>query len=182
MHSTDNVNDDYLGSGYKLRRSVKKYGKENFKLEILEMLPDRRSLKEREKQLVNEDLLKDPMCMNLTIGGEGGYISKDGVRRGGTNMLKKMWKNDEWREKQIKKISKRNVELHKKGLYDNFKFDWTGKKHSEDTKQKIGLKNSIKQRGENNSQYGTMWITNGIENKKIKKYIEIPQGWYKGRY
>ena len=38
--------------------------------------------------------------------------------------------------------------------------------------------------GSNNSQYGTMWITNGIENKKIKKenidtYIFL--GYYKGR-
>jgi hypothetical protein len=33
-----------------------------------------------------------------------------------------------------------------------------------------------------NSQFGTIWITNGIENKKIKKEnTEIPQGWYKGR-
>lgn len=33
-----------------------------------------------------------------------------------------------------------------------------------------------------NSQYGTMWITNGRENKKIKKDVDnIPDGWYKGR-
>lgn len=56
-----------------------------------------------------------------------------------------------------------------------------GKKHSEETKQKIGKTNSLKQKGENNSQYGSIWITNGIENKKIKKDSEIPQGWYKGR-
>lgn len=35
--------------------------------------------------------------------------------------------------------------------------------------------------GEHNSQYGTMWITNGIQNKKIKKDQVIPQGWRKGR-
>lgn len=35
--------------------------------------------------------------------------------------------------------------------------------------------------GEKNSQYGTMWITNGIENKKIKSLDQIPQGWSKGR-
>lgn len=32
-----------------------------------------------------------------------------------------------------------------------------------------------------NSQYGTMWITNGTKNKKIKKDDVIPEGWYKGR-
>ena len=35
--------------------------------------------------------------------------------------------------------------------------------------------------GVNNSQYGTMWITNGNKNKKIKKTEHIPEGWNKGR-
>ena len=32
-----------------------------------------------------------------------------------------------------------------------------------------------------NSQSGTMWITDGTNNKKIKKTDKIPCGWYKGR-
>lgn len=35
--------------------------------------------------------------------------------------------------------------------------------------------------GAKNSQYGSMWITNGIENKKIKAIDTIPEGFYKGR-
>ena len=35
--------------------------------------------------------------------------------------------------------------------------------------------------GEHNSHYGTMWITNGITNKIIKKEETIPDGWKKGR-
>jgi hypothetical protein len=38
-----------------------------------------------------------------------------------------------------------------------------------------------KQKGEKNSQYNTMWITNGTENKKIKKEDFIPEGWERGR-
>jgi hypothetical protein len=37
------------------------------------------------------------------------------------------------------------------------------------------------QSGESNSQYGTMWITNGETNKKIRKTDPIPEGYYKGR-
>ena len=37
------------------------------------------------------------------------------------------------------------------------------------------------QQGMKNSSFGTMWITNGIENKKIKKTNTIPAGWEKGR-
>lgn len=35
--------------------------------------------------------------------------------------------------------------------------------------------------GENNSQFGTLWITDGIDNKKIKNNDIIPESWYKGR-
>ena len=38
-----------------------------------------------------------------------------------------------------------------------------------------------KNKGSNNSQYGTMWITNGVDNKKIRKEDVMPEGWYKGR-
>ncbi len=37
------------------------------------------------------------------------------------------------------------------------------------------------QLGDKNSQYGTIWVTNGIQNKKIKKEQNIPQGWRRGR-
>lgn len=35
QHRTNNVNDDYLGSGIILKDAIKKYGKNNFKKEIL---------------------------------------------------------------------------------------------------------------------------------------------------
>ena len=98
MHSTNNLNDEYIGSGKRLWYSINKYGKENFKCEILEMLPDRSSLKEREKQLVNEDLLKDKMCLNLAVGGEGGFgnlfLTKEQLQKGRKttdNILKKKY-------------------------------------------------------------------------------------------
>lgn len=40
---------------------------------------------------------------------------------------------------------------------------------------------SICQSGERNSQYGTMWICNGIKEKKIHTHEEIPIGWNRGR-
>ena len=48
-------------------------------------------------------------------------------------------------------------------------------------KQKETLWKNNHQQGERNSQYGTMWITNGTNNKKLKKSEPIPDGWYKGR-
>ena len=59
---------------------------------------------------------------------------------------------------------------------------WVGQIHTEETKEKIGSKSARHQLGSGNSQFGTMWITNGKENKKIKKDVDfMPEGWYKGR-
>ncbi len=58
---------------------------------------------------------------------------------------------------------------------------WLGKKHNQESKLKMSNSHKGKHDGELNSQYGTIWITNGKENKKIKTYEEIPNGWEKGR-
>jgi hypothetical protein len=182
MHSTNDLNDGYLGSGDRLRRSIRRNGKDNFKLEILEFLPDRTSLSLREKELVNEDLLKDLLCMNLSLGGQGGLNSiEHGIKlkEGASNYQKQRWQNSEYREKISSMLRENMKRNHQQG---KIKYDTTkGKKHTEETKRKIGEANSQKQNGETNSQFGTCWITNGTENKKIKKTDKLPKGWKLGR-
>jgi hypothetical protein len=73
MHSTDELADGYMGSGKYLWNSIKKHGLENHKCEMLEHLPDRASLRAREIELVDHVLLEDKLCMNLKLGGEGGW-------------------------------------------------------------------------------------------------------------
>jgi hypothetical protein len=182
MHSTDNLNDGYLGSGDRLRRSIRRNGKDNFKLEFLEFLPNRASLSLREKELVNESLLKDPMCMNLSLGGQGGLNSiEHGIKlkEGASKWAKAQWKNSEYREK-ISSVLRNNMkESHRLG---KTKYDTTkGKNISEEHKRKIGEANKIKQSGSANSQFGTCWITNGTENKKVNKTNGLPDGWSFGR-
>ena len=182
MHSTDNLNDGYLGSGDRLRRSIRRHGKDNFKLEFLEFLPNRASLSLREKELVNESLLKDPMCMNLSLGGQGGLNSiEHGIKlkEGASKWAKAQWKNSEYREK-ISSVLRNNMkESHRLG---KIKYDTTkGKNISEEHKRKIGEANKIKQSGSANSQFGTCWITNGTENKKVNKTNGLPDGWSFGR-
>jgi hypothetical protein len=183
MHSTNNLEDGYIGSGKRLWYSINKYGKENFKCEILEILPNRKTLKEKEKELVNEDILKDEMCMNLKIGGDGGLhkMTPDEAKIWHGMGGKKTW---ELHRKEISlMVSEKNKRNWRDGTF-NCHYGhkrWVGKKHKEESKIKIGIANSTKQKGENNSQFGTCWITNGIENKKIKKDIIIPVGWLLGR-
>jgi hypothetical protein len=81
MHSTSNLNDEYLGSGSYLWRSIRKYGRENHHREVLEFLPDRISLREKEREVVNETMLNDPLCMNLHKGGADAPMSNFGSKR-----------------------------------------------------------------------------------------------------
>lgn len=184
MHSTSNLEDGYLGSGDRVRRSIRKYGKDNFKLEILEFFDDRESLAKREKEIVNEELLKDSSCMNLVFGGSGGFLSIEACTKGGNVAglkIKKLWDgyNQTDRDAKCKELSIRQKDFWKKGIlkYNN---NWIGKKHKEESIQKMKDVKINFGIGEKNSQFGTMWITNGIENKKIKKDSEIPENWYKG--
>ncbi len=71
MHSTDDLEDKYLGSGVRLTRSVKKYGKEQHIREILEVLPSRQAASAREKELITEEMRADPNCLNCGVGGLG---------------------------------------------------------------------------------------------------------------
>jgi len=69
MHSTNDLNDRYLGSGKVLFHSIRKHGRHNHRYEILEHASTREELTQREKEIVNADLVADPNCLNLVQGG-----------------------------------------------------------------------------------------------------------------
>jgi hypothetical protein len=93
--------------------------------------------------------------------------------------LKKKWlfeNDEEWVSDYSKSLSDA-----RKIQFETYGHPWTGRTHSEEAKQKIGKQNAKKQKGKGNSQYGTMWITDGFSNKKILRHETIPDGWRKGR-
>jgi len=69
VHSTEKLEDGYLGSGNGLKNDIKKYGIENFKKEIIAFFNDRNEALIFEANLVSKELINDPMCYNSTIGG-----------------------------------------------------------------------------------------------------------------
>ena len=191
MHSTNNLEDGYMGSGKRLWYSLNHYGKENHVKEILEFLPDRASLKKREKEIVTSDLIKENLCMNLVIGGEGGFISLSGCTKGGQisgNLTKERMNCDsEFREKTLKILREnvkniwKNPEKAKKMLIN---LELGRGKHTEEYKKNLSSIRKGTGVGSSNSQYGTCWVTRDGENKKIKKeelnhYLLF--GWVKGR-
>lgn len=114
MHSTNDLNDGYIGSGQRLWKSIKKYGKEQHSCEIIEHLPDRKSLCLREEQIITKELRADPMCMNLRNGGTGcppGKILENEVRAKVSSGLKKFYAS-ELGTKTKAKISVATTERH----------------------------------------------------------------------
>ena len=55
-HQTNNIDDNYMGSGQSIRNAIKKYGIENFKKDILFVFDNKDEMYAKEKEIVTEDL------------------------------------------------------------------------------------------------------------------------------
>jgi NUMOD3 motif len=110
---------------------------------------------------------------NMTNGGDGGdsFSPKIIEKLKTVNVGKK--RTLETKNKISKSLTgrKRSFEIVNKTRMANI-----GKKRTLATRVKI----SNSHKGEKNSQYGTIWITNGIITKKIKNNVPIPEGWHRG--
>lgn len=133
IHQTKKLDDGYLGSGTILIYAIKKYGKENFKREILEFCNSYSELVELEKKYVSEEFLVNQNIYNLkTGGGNLGVLSNESKKKI-SDTLKKKYKSGEIKlpnhnkgrivpEQDKKKISKtlkeryKIIEHHSKGI------------------------------------------------------------------
>jgi len=71
VHKKGITNGRYLGSGKALRRAIKKYGRENFIRVTLFSFDNHIDAYLKEAEIVNEELIQDPMCYNIMVGGYG---------------------------------------------------------------------------------------------------------------
>jgi len=183
VHQTENLDGGYMGSGNLIKRAIRKYGVENFEKEYLAIFDNRDDMFDMEAIIVNEEFVTSSNTYNMKEGGFGGWIPGTNVKgnEAAVKKLQELHENDpEWVEQFLLKTQQ--------GLREYYKThpgscSFKGKQHTSESKKKIGSANAKHQRGQGNSQFGTMWIYNPIleENKKIKKTDIIPHGWYKGR-
>jgi len=68
-HCTDNIDDNYLGSGRYFIKAVQKYGKNNFRREILEHCDNIRLARELEEKYIREHNTLFPNGYNLSPTG-----------------------------------------------------------------------------------------------------------------
>jgi hypothetical protein len=71
LHSTDNIDDGYIGSGFVLKSAIQKYGKDKFKREVLYIFDERSEARAMEASIVDEDFVKRLDTYNLIEGGGG---------------------------------------------------------------------------------------------------------------
>lgn len=83
VHATDNLQDDYLGSGKILKKAIQKYGKEKFKRQNLKFFNSMLEAYEYEAQIVTRDLVADSLCYNVKPGGLGGMKGMVTVHKNG---------------------------------------------------------------------------------------------------
>jgi hypothetical protein len=188
VHKTEVLDDGYMGSGKVIISAINKYGIGNFSKTILEYFTNASDMFSREKELVTDEFLLREDVYNLRRGGAGGfdYINKSGfimnsshygsgsikASKGGiaTRNSKSAIFSEESRHRAVAVLRER---------YPNGTF--YKKSHSAETKIKMQLSHIGGQVGSNNSQFGSMWITDGQLNMKINKESTVPAGWWKGR-
>ncbi len=91
-------------------------------------------------------------------------------------LLSKMFSNKIKKAKMIMALAMMMVSSKKQNRYrfTSRQFSFLRELHAKSM--------SVLQGGKLNSQSETMWITNGIKNKKIKIFEQIEDGWKKGRF
>lgn len=161
VHNTDNLDDGYIGSGYALKKAVKKYGVENFEREILKFFETMEEAFEYEKELVNEDVIRNKMCYNMQIGGR--YFNTNGkvVVKDCNGKCFWVFKDDK---------------LFTNGI---LKPNWTGEHHKLSSREKTRKKMTPE-----DSKNNRIWVCkNGIAKYIRKELLDdyLSNGWEKGR-
>jgi hypothetical protein len=191
--------ENYFGSGIAIKRAVSKYGKENFKIEILEWCANKEQLYDEEYRLsILWDIVNDSNWYNCMEGGHGGNT--------------KVNYTEEQKAEFSKKISnsKRNRPRSEKELQSLTKMHdaWSGSHHTSESKEKIRQANlghevteSMRKKmsenhadvsgknnpfygdhrfaGKNNPMYGKsaikgkIWITNKIDTELLINKSEL---------
>lgn len=163
QHCSSTFDESYYGSGSYFIRALNKYGKENFKREIIEQCDDFETLNNREEYWIQYYL-------------DLGYVFGKSIY----NLKKTAIGGDTYTF-----VPEEHRAQHKMRLSKTI----TGRSQLEETRKKISESNRGKKKSENQitkmiiSEKASKkhWYTNGIDNKLISEGDPIPDNYYAGR-
>jgi len=152
VHRTDNIDDGYMGSGLNLKRSIKKYGIENFKKTILNFYNTYQEALDAEKKLVTLEFIERNDTYNIKEGGYGPCAWSSKAIKKISARFKKRWKSEEYKKMMREKV------------FDNPEIN---------TRKSIGIKKWIK---ENPEKHKERMLKINKNPEKIKKMADKHRG------
>lgn len=119
-HSTEDINDGYMGSGIAIKHAQAKYGMEYFIKEILYIFDTREDMYEKEREIVTLEFINRPDVYNMGVGGRGAPMALIG-----------------WTDEQRKKISENTSRaMQTPEMREFMRNSRIGKENSEESNRK----------------------------------------------
>jgi hypothetical protein len=187
IHSTEDMNDGYMGSSVLVSQAIEKYNKNNFSKTILEYCNSREELVELEKKIVNEEFVARRDTYNLSVGGAG---SKSTWKKSNETIAYKLKNDPVWAGTRS-----RNISFGIRNAIENGKCSTATREFQRIRTEKSRSKESIEKRkatytknkhqqGENHALYGKRAMHTDIDWKWVQKE-EVEQylnsGWKFGK-
>ena len=186
--------DSYLGSGKILQRAILKYGKENFKRDILYISKNSEENNLKEKEFIKKfNAIEDRTFYNIAEGGDGGDIfhilpieqqeqlkEKARLRCSGSGNPMYGKHHSEKTKDKLRQIDKSytksqeyrdNMSKIKSGEGNGM----YGKQHSEESKQKMSESKKGKKFGKENSNAKGISAYKDIEMTELVKHFDTIQ-------
>jgi len=143
VHSTEDMNDGYMGSGDLILKAIDKYGVDNLNKDILFQFDDRESAFMCESEIVDDEFVRRKDTYNLNVGGNAppsargrtpwnkGSVMPDGVKNKISESVKGV--NNHFYGKSHTDESRRKMSDSHKG-----EIPWNrGIPHSEESRKKM---------------------------------------------
>ena len=149
---------------------------------VLEWFETREEADTVEKRIIAH-FLNDVNCLNECAGGK---FSLESLRRG-AKTRNQLPVKESTKQKIGSATKSRWAKLTPEQRLEQFQTQgmWCGTPPEEKERVREAQIRAFAainhQQGERNSQFGTMWVTNGRENRKIKRDCPIPEGYHRGR-
>lgn len=177
QHYTNNINDNYMGSGVILRKLYNKYGKTHAKKTILSVSKTLAECNESEKYFIKEYHKKYGRCvLNIQDGGRNNasFNIPEEVHLKNIEGLKAYWLNPDNKDKIL--LRNKRIAERMKG---NKNGEGTVHHHSDETRKKISehVKATNQSRIPKLSEIGKKTLFVYRNNGQLQEYKSVKYSW-----